>query len=204
MHARSWWACHLLGGIAVAVNAWLPPVAFFHCISITEPKVVIVDAERQALLGPRASELHQSGCQGIFSVRTKQRQEGVTPLEDALAQHRAQELPKLNLEPEVSPGVDPSRSEDMTDLERSNPQDHATIFFTSGTTSLPKGVLSTQRQFLTNRWNTATGPARAMLRKGLSLPAPDPNAPQRSVLLTTPLFHVMGTWQTAYTPRTPL
>lgn len=166
----TWWACHLLGGIAVAVNAWLPPAAFFHCISITEPKVVIVDEERQALLGPRAPELRQKGCQGIFSVRTKQRQDGVVPLDKALGQHQVRELPQVDLQPE----------------------DHATIFFTSGTTSLPKGVLSTQRQFLTNRFNTATGPARAMLRKGESLPVPDPNAPQRSVLLTTPLFHVMG------------
>lgn len=91
-------------------------------------------------------------------------------------------------------------SEDTLSSSLVSRQDHATIFFTSGTTSLPKGVLSTQRQFLTNRWNTATGPVRAMLRKGDSIPAPDPNAPQRSVLLTTPLFHVMGALRLSSVP----
>ena len=90
------------------MNAWLPPAAFFHCISITEPKVVVVDEERQALLGPRAPELRQKGCQGIFSVRTKQRQDGVVPLDEALGQHQIRELPQLDLQPEVSGQSPPS------------------------------------------------------------------------------------------------
>jgi len=72
------------------------------------------------------------------------------------------------------------------------PDDNATIFFTSGTTGLPKGVLSTQRQFLTNIPNVLIGRMRAILRKGESLPAPDPNEPQKGLLLSVPLFHVTG------------
>lgn len=91
----------MLGGIAVAVNAWLPPTAFVHCITITEPKVVLVDEERQALLGPRVAELRQHGCCAVFSVRTQKVVQGVTRLEDALRQHKTQEVRAAEIGPEV-------------------------------------------------------------------------------------------------------
>ncbi|BGP22396.1 hypothetical protein JCM10295v2_001275 [Rhodotorula toruloides] len=167
----SWWACHMLGGIAVAVNAWLPSSAFLHCISITEATAVLVDSERQDLLGEEGvGRLRGQGTKAVFVVRTKEAKSGFERLDEALEGHKVQELPKIDI----------------------NDEDPATIFFTSGTTSLPKGVLSTQRQYLSNRWNTAVGAARAFLRKGEDIPAPDPSLPQRSLLLTVPLFHVMG------------
>ncbi|BGP29607.1 hypothetical protein JCM10296v2_001346 [Rhodotorula toruloides] len=167
----SWWACHMLGGIAVALNAWLPPSAFFHCISITSPTAILVDHERQDLLGEEgAGKLRDQGTKAVFVVRTREAKRGFERLDEALEKHQVKELPKIEIKDE----------------------DPATIFFTSGTTSLPKGVLSTQRQYLSNRWNTAVGAARAFLRKGENIPAPDPSLPQRSLLLTVPLFHVMG------------
>ncbi|BGP05563.1 hypothetical protein JCM10049v2_001369 [Rhodotorula toruloides] len=167
----SWWACHMLGGIAVALNAWLPTSAFFHCISVTSPTAILVDHERQDLLGEEgAGKLRSQGTKAVFVVRTKEAKRGFERLDEALERHEVKALPKIEIKDE----------------------DPATIFFTSGTTSLPKGVLSTQRQYLSNRWNTAVGAARAFLRKGENIPAPDPNAPQRSLLLTVPLFHVMG------------
>lgn len=123
---NSWWACHLLGGIAVAVNAWLPPKAFFHCITITDPTVVLVDEERQTLLGPHASELKQRACRGIFSVRTRRAQEGVVPLEEALKKHSPSALPEQKLKPEVRQ-VDPSFLRGHAELipcEPTGPRDH--------------------------------------------------------------------------------
>ncbi|TNY19821.1 long-chain-fatty-acid-CoA ligase, partial [Rhodotorula diobovata] len=168
--AISWWACHLLGGVAVAVNAWLTPEAFYHCVSITEPRALIVDAERAEVLGPKVASLRSLGCSSLLAARAPAPPAGFEPFVAALEAHE----PRAFARPEVGP------------------EDDAIIFFTSGTTSLPKGVLSTQRQYLSNRWNTASGKVRAILRKGGEIPAPDPNAPQASVLLTVPLFHVMG------------
>ncbi|GJE84159.1 acyl--CoA ligase [Phanerochaete sordida] len=71
------------------------------------------------------------------------------------------------------------------------PEDNALVIFTSGTTGLPKGVLSTQRQFLTNLRNATAAAARAALRRGDDVPAPPPG-PQRGLLVSVPFFHVTG------------
>lgn len=161
----SWWACHLLGGVAVAVNAWLTPEAFYHCVSITEPRALIVDAERAEVLGPKVASLRSLGCSSLLAARAPAPPAGFEPFVAALEAHEPEAFPRAEI----------------------GPEDDAIIFFTSGTTSLPKGVLSTQRQYLSNRWNTASGKVRAILRKGGDIPAPDPNAPQASVLLVRAL-----------------
>ncbi|CEQ39336.1 SPOSA6832_00846, partial [Sporobolomyces salmonicolor] len=169
--ALSFFAAHMLGAVAVAVNAWLSPEAFAHCLELTQPRIVLVDEERAKLLQDRIAPLRRQGCKAFFVTRSSQQiGAGLEKLEDALRASPARDLPDVNISPE----------------------DPAIIFFTSGTMSMPKGVLSTQRQFLTNRLNTSSAQARAILRQGLDLPAPDPKAPPRSVLLTIPLFHVMG------------
>ncbi|GAA5949329.1 hypothetical protein JCM21900_005606 [Sporobolomyces salmonicolor] len=169
--ALSFFAAHMLGAVAVAVNAWLSPEAFAHCLELTQPRIVLVDEERAKLLQDRIAPLRRQGCKAFFVTRSSQQVgAGLEKLEDALRASPARDLPDVNISPE----------------------DPAIIFFTSGTMSMPKGVLSTQRQFLTNRLNTSSAQARAILRQGLDLPAPDPKAPPRSVLLTIPLFHVMG------------
>ncbi|KAG8997806.1 hypothetical protein FRB90_012424 [Tulasnella sp. 427] len=73
------------------------------------------------------------------------------------------------------------------------PEDPCSIFFTSGTTGLPKGVLNTHRAFLTNIPNSTFGRARNCLRTGEPLPVTGPQAVQNVSLMANPLFHVMGT-----------
>jgi len=79
----------------------------------------------------------------------------------------------------------------------------------AGTTGLPKGVLSTQRQFLTNVLNVLpalflsvymliilpqvlVGGFRAALRRGDDFPAVQSSGPQKATLVAVPLFHVTG------------
>jgi len=168
--ARRWWACQLLGAVAVAVNAWLTPEAFYHCVSITEPVAVVVDAERAEVLQSRTSDLRSLGCRTFLVARSASPLADFESFTDTLAAQASSKFPR----PEILP------------------EDEACIFFTSGTTSLPKGVLSTHRQYLSNMFNSACGGARALLRKGEPIPAPDLTAPQLSVLLVVPLFHAMG------------
>lgn len=85
-------------------------------------------------------------------------------------------------------------------LEGLGHESDAIVFFTSGTTSMPKGVLVTQHQALHIIHSTTYQAARTALRTGAS---PDeaikqgftPN-PDLVSLLSIPLFHVQGclTW----------
>jgi acyl-CoA synthetase (AMP-forming)/AMP-acid ligase II len=67
------------------------------------------------------------------------------------------------------------------------PEDPATIFYTSGTTGLPKGALGTHRNILTATLSSAFAGQRSMLRRG-EVPA----TLARTTLLIVPLFHVTG------------
>lgn len=71
------------------------------------------------------------------------------------------------------------------------PDDDATIMYTSGTTGKPKGALATHRAILSNMFNSLTCQARMFLRRGEAIPEPDPDAP-RITLLAIPFFHATG------------
>jgi acyl-CoA synthetase (AMP-forming)/AMP-acid ligase II len=81
-------------------------------------------------------------------------------------------------------------------LETLGPDSDSIVFFTSGTTSLPKGVLVTQHQALHIIHSSTYQNARTTLRLGASveeaLKAYDPK-PEGVAMLSIPLFHVQGT-----------
>jgi long-chain acyl-CoA synthetase len=73
-----------------------------------------------------------------------------------------------------------------------DPEDDATIFYTSGTTGKPKGALGTHRNIVSNIMASGLSGARTYLRRGEMPPAPDPAAPQKGTLLSVPFFHATG------------
>jgi long-chain acyl-CoA synthetase len=70
--------------------------------------------------------------------------------------------------------------------------DDATIFYTSGTTGKPRGAVGTHRNSLSNVIARGFSQALPCVRRGESVPVPDPDAPQKATLLVVPLFHVTG------------
>ncbi|KZV86862.1 acetyl-CoA synthetase-like protein [Exidia glandulosa HHB12029] len=175
----TFWACHLLGAVSTQVNAWLPIKPFMHCLTHSGAKVVVVDPERAALLAPRISALRSDAH--VLLASANGGHAGVN-----LRRHNGMRLFDSVID-KYEGAPEAWRKEKECALD-----DNSTIFFTSGTTGLPKGVLSTQRSF--QHGYLVNGFARdiMLLRAGYEpLGPPDP-AWERASLLGVPLFHVTG------------
>lgn len=164
----------MLGAVVVAVNCWLTLDGLVHCLKISDSVFAIVDQERADQLAPASASSAFSGShlRRIAVSRATQIPDGMDDFDAAV--QRFSEQTKL-------------ASNDI------QPDDDATIYFTSGTTGNPKAVLSTNRMFLSNLRSSSAATARATLRSGGELPKPPSKSdPARVLLLPVPLFHVIG------------
>ncbi|MEU4703438.1 class I adenylate-forming enzyme family protein [Nonomuraea dietziae] len=148
------------GAIAVPLNAWWTAQELAYGVSDSGAKVLIADGER-------AERLAGTGVPLIATRGTPQ--EGARAFDEVLGEVRADvTLPSVELSPE----------------------DPATIFYTSGTTGLPKGALGSHRNLGQAPMTVAYSLIRAVVMAGK-----DPSGTtgeRRVTLLTVPLFHVTG------------
>ena len=153
-----------IGAIAVPLNAWWTAQELAYGIDDSGAKLLILDGERAARMGDEIAA--RASVEQVVVARG----EGTTTLESLIgAPGDWAALPDVDL-PEI--GIEPD--------------DDATIFYTSGTTGSPKGALGTHRNLTTNILSGAFGAARGCLRRGEMPPAPEPKV----LLLVIPLFHV--------------
>ncbi|KAI5830064.1 acetyl-CoA synthetase-like protein [Schizophyllum commune Tattone D] len=172
------WACHLLGAVPVLVNALLPAETISYCLVKCHCKLIVLDWERANLLENAVDSLVRDshatgGVVVIHGAESKGAWKGMTTLDEELEQYSGDASAAISDDPAMVP------------------EDNAMIMFTSGTTGLPKGALSTQRAFLSLLFNTLAGTRRAMIRRGEGIPTgvvPDPVG----MLLPVPLFHITG------------
>ena len=165
-----------LGAIVTPLNAWWTGPELEYGLTDSGTKVLIVDAERYE----RLTE-HLPNCPDLVHVYVSREGDEIAHPEVSCLENiigGPNDWAKLPDQP--LPAVEIA------------PDDDATIFYTSGTTGKPKGALATNRGVNSNILTAACAGARRFLRRGEMPPAPDPNAPQRSSLISIPFFHVTG------------
>ena len=158
-----------IGAICVPLNAWWTGHELAYGLADSGTKILICDAERLERVAPHIAEL--TGVENILVSRLQtQLPDNVHRLEDVIgtpknyATLQQVDLPDVAIEPD----------------------DDATIFYTSGTTGNPKGALGTHRNLITNIFSGGYAAARSVLRRGDALPDPLPKVG----LTVIPMFHV--------------
>jgi len=161
-----YWACVSQGIAVVGMNAWWVAGEMQFGLEDATPKVLICDQERLA----RFNEIKNAFPElTIVGVRLPETVDGVVPFSD-LTQDGG----------------------DMPDAVV-DPDSDACIFYTSGTTGLPKGAQLTHRGCVNNIMNLAFSATVFSMASAIAKNEAPPNpedAPIGSALVTTPLFHV--------------
>ncbi len=164
----AFFAATTVGAICVPLNAWWTGPELAFGLANSGAKLLVCDAERWERIAPHRGELPD--LEHALVSRSDAPLEGAGQLEDLLGTPKdyaalpSAELPQVDIDPE----------------------DEATIFYTSGTTGQPKGALGTHRNLCTNIMSSAYNGAIAFLRRGEEPPAPV----QKVGLTVIPLFHV--------------
>ncbi len=171
----AFYATALLGAVATPLNAWWTGAELEYGLVDSGAKVLIVDAERYGRLAG-----HLPDCPDLKRIYVaRASEEPAHPLACRLEDVIGKPNSWANLPERPLPDVE------------IQPDDDATIFYTSGTTGKPKGALGTQRNLLSNIAASGISAARTYLRRGEMPPAPD-QAVQKATLLTVPFFHATG------------
>ena len=156
-----------VGAVAVPMNAWWQTSEIVFALDDSGSKIVIADADRLDRL--RAAD------PGAITATVVTVRENAEPRPDDT--FRVVALEDLLTDGATLPDVD------------IDPDDDATILYTSGTTGDPKGAVSTHRAVLSSLMAFAARVAVNAVRENAE---PDPDQPQSAVMLPVPLFHVTG------------
>ncbi len=174
-----YWATASLGAAVVGMNAWWTPHEMEYALDDSHPKVLIVDDERfeRASHILNAVRVRLPHAMHLISVRSdRELPDDATTWAEVMATDDPLTLPQADIDPD----------------------DDVTIFYTSGTTGLPKGAQLTHRGSVDNMLDiafmaTAVSMAEQKAVAAGDLPAPlsAPATPPPSVFMAaTPLFHV--------------
>ena len=153
-----------MGAVAIPMNAWWTADELDYGLRDSGARLVVADEER-------ARRLATLRCHAtVLTVRTSAEVAG--------------ELGFLRAEDEIAAAPDT-----MWFMPAIAPEDDATIMYTSGSTGVPKGAVSTHRGIVSGGMNyLVAGLALLHLSAAAGVTPPE----QQVMLLNVPLFHITG------------
>jgi long-chain acyl-CoA synthetase len=173
-----YWATVSIGASVVGLNAWWTGAEMEYGLSDSRPKVLIADHERVQRVLPHLDVIRKELPLHLITVRS----------DHELPDDAVRWVDVVR--PDQAPAALPTADID--------PDDDACIFYTSGTTGVPKGAQLTHRGSVHNImhlvfWTmvSTTADAKAIAAGDLAAPAAPPTPPAQTVFMApTPLFHV--------------
>jgi long-chain acyl-CoA synthetase len=166
----AFFAATMVGAVAVPFNAFWNGEELAFAMSDCEPKILFADGERFERLAPYPDVLRDVVLVGTRLTDRKGRAELPPRIRDfqGLLEGKAAAGSAIEIAPD----------------------DAATLFYTSGMTAKPKGVLGTHRNICSNVMSLMFSGLRSMEREGVAPTGASAVPPV--LILSVPLFHATG------------
>jgi long-chain acyl-CoA synthetase len=183
----AFWAATLAGAVVVPLNAWWSGEELRYGLEDSGSKVAFVDTQRAETVRPFLGRLDTLTTLIVADEHRTSTEATPTVYEPPGGAASVPEWPFPLALGDVDEAASPP---DLT----IDPEDDATIFYTSGTTGRPKGAVGTHRNMCTNLMSLFFLNTRGGMRFGSS-PFEETEKGERSqpaFLLSVPLFHATG------------
>ena len=175
----AFWGAMVTGAVVVPLNAWWTSEELAYGLTDSGSSILFVDEERLERLAKQFDHLPELKTIVVVSDDPKR------PAHIDKTHSRIQLIGFDDFLGKADPAATPP---DVT-LE---PDDDATMFYTSGTTGKPKGAVGSHRNALTNLMSLFFIGQRATLRFGTGNVDLEGKSIQNAGLLNVPLFHATG------------
>ncbi|MBW4078768.1 MAG: acyl--CoA ligase [Acidobacteria bacterium] len=175
----AFWGAMVTGAVVVPLNAWWTSDELAYGLTDSGSTVLFVDEERLERLRKQLDNLPELETVVVVSD---------DPKRPAHIDAKHDRIRFVGFDDFLG-AVDPTATPPEVQIE---PEDDATMFYTSGTTGRPKGAVGTHRNALTNLMSLFFIGQRSTLRFGGGNVDSQGASIQNAGLLNVPLFHATG------------
>jgi long-chain acyl-CoA synthetase len=182
----AFWGAMVTGAVVVPLNAWWTSEELAYGLTDSGSTVLFVDEERLDRLYKQLD--HLPDLKTIVVISDEPKRPAHVDKKHARIEHIGYEAFLGTVSPSATP---PEIAID--------PDDDATMFYTSGTTGKPKGAVGSHRNAITNLMSLFFIGQRASLRFGTGNINDEGQSIPNASLLNVPLFHATGCLATMLT-----